>query len=78
VRIDAIRRLRQVAEADELSPTTLTALTLALSLLEDAMMDPSEASIGIVEYVGAAGLWNAHEANVQGTVRVRPDLPGSL
>ena len=42
-----------------------THLDHALSFLEDDMMDPNDALYGLIEYMGAAGLWTAHEANLR-------------
>ena len=42
-----------------------THLDHALAFLEGEMMDPSEAFYGLVEYMGAAGLWTTHEANLR-------------
>jgi hypothetical protein len=42
-----------------------THLDHALSFLEEEVMDPSEAFYGLVEYMGAAGFWTTHEANLR-------------
>lgn len=42
-----------------------THLDHALTFLEGDMMDPGEALYGLVEYMGAAGLWTTHEANLR-------------
>jgi hypothetical protein len=39
-----------------------THLDHALSFLEEEVLDPSEALYGLIEYMGAAGLWTDHEA----------------
>jgi len=42
-----------------------THLDHALSFLEGASLDPSEAFYGLVEYMSAAGLWTANEASLR-------------
>lgn len=42
-----------------------THLDHALTFLEDESMDPSEAMYGLIEYMGAAGLWTSHEATAR-------------
>jgi hypothetical protein len=42
-----------------------THLDHALTFLEGDMMDPSEALYGLVEYMGAAGLWTTHEVGLR-------------
>jgi hypothetical protein len=39
-----------------------THLDHALTFLEDEAMDTGEAMYGLIEYMGAAGLWTSHEA----------------
>jgi hypothetical protein len=42
-----------------------THLDHALAFLEDDIMDSSEAFYGLIEYMSAASLWTAHEANLR-------------